>query len=121
MDNDKPYFGNRMESEETQQARAVAKQVFEEKLDFLKKQAALAGFRISAVLLDPIEDAKEKGVMLLDSREILNASFHESIDLANQLGYNVRIDRKINPLTPRHPEVEVVLWPKRNEDGGYDE
>lgn len=102
------------------QARQVAKKAFEDQLATLKRQAALAGFEIDGEVVDPVEDAVAHESMLIDARTMLTKMFQENVELANSLGYNVRIDRKLNPLPPCLPSIEVHIWPQRNADGGYD-
>lgn len=102
------------------EARQAAKKAFEEQMEVLKRQARLAGFVVTGVVEDPVEDAVASESMLIDARQMLEDEFNESIELAAALGYNVRVDRKINPLKPREPKIEVHVWQMRNADGGYD-
>lgn len=102
------------------QARQVAKKAFEDQFATLKRQAELAGFKVEGQIIDPVEDAVASEPMLIDAQEMLANVFRDNVQLAATLGYNVRIDRTLDPLTPRVAKVEVHVWPRRNEDGGYD-
>lgn len=101
--------------------RVAAKEAFEKELQNLKRQATLAGFRIDGFVIDPMEDAVAEESMLVDARKILEDTFRDNVTMADMLGYNVRVDRKINPLDTRNPQIEVVIWGKRNSSGGYDD
>lgn len=101
--------------------REIAKKNFEDVLKVLQEQAKLAGFRIEASVNDPMEDAVADGPILIDAKAILLDTLHGNVMLAHSLGYNVRVDRLINPLSPNDPIIGIDVWAKRNEDGGYDE
>jgi len=104
-----------------QPLRSAAKEAIEKELQNLKRQAMLAGFRIDGFLIDPVEDAVAEESMLVDARQILEDTFRDNVEMADMLGYNVRVDRIINPLDTHKPKIEVVIWGKRNSDGGYDD
>lgn len=104
-----------------QPLRTAAKEAIEKELQNLKRQAVLAGFRIDGFVIDPVEDAVAEESLLVDARKILEDTFRDNVAMADMLGYNVRVDRKINPLDTYHPQIEVVIWGKRNSNGGYDD
>jgi hypothetical protein len=101
--------------------RTEARKAFEEELKKLKERAKLAGFRIEGGLYDPVEEAVGNMPVLIDAKSILRDTFHTNVILAHTLGYNVRVDRQVNPLDARCPLIFIDVWQRRNEDGGYDE
>jgi FKBP-type peptidyl-prolyl cis-trans isomerase (trigger factor) len=104
-----------------QSVREETKKLFEEELKKLQEKARLVGFRIDGRVTDPMEDAFAEESLLVDARKILEDTFRDNVTMADMLGYNVRVDRKINPLDTRNPQIEVVIWGKRNNVGGYDD
>jgi hypothetical protein len=100
--------------------RSIAKKKFEDELKILQEHAKLAGFRIEASVVDPMEDAIADGPVLVDAKAILRDVFYGNIMLADSLGYNVRIERRVHPLSSRCPYIDIDIWTKRNEDGSYD-
>lgn len=109
-----------MESTESKEARRISKQSFEAQLGSIITMAKAAGFVVTAMVSDPMEEAMASQPLLVDANKLIRESAEAAVELAETLGYNLRIDRKMNPLQTRRVEVEVVVWPKRNEDGGYD-
>ncbi|MDR3392164.1 MAG: hypothetical protein P4L77_10580 [Sulfuriferula sp.] len=91
------------------------------RLDQLVFDAKVTGFKISGGrVVDPMADAVATEAMLVDAESMLVAAFEADVALAAELGFNARVDRVIDPLNARHAKVEVIVWRKRNEDGGYD-
>lgn len=91
------------------------------RLDQVLFDAKITGFRVNGPrIVDPIDEAIATEDMLVDAEKILIESFESDIALANALGFNARVDRVINPLNAKCAKVEIIVWRKRNEDGGYD-
>lgn len=105
---------------DSQEVRSFAKQAIVNQFDALKRHAELAGFIIEGKVIDPVEEAVAEESLLVDARSMLENTFREYTELASTLGYNVRVERTLNPLAPRESKIELHIWPMRNADGGYD-
>lgn len=109
-----------MENAEAKEARRITKLSFEAQLGSIITMAKAAGFVVTAMVSDPVEEAMASKPLLVDAGSLIRDSAFAAIEVAETLGYNLRIDRKVNPLKARDVEVEVVIWPRRNAEGNYD-
>jgi hypothetical protein len=100
--------------------RAAARKALELKLDAIKRQAWATGFQVEARIHDPMEAAKDAEPMLVSATDLIQTSADSLIAVADAMGFNVTVERTIDPLDPRNPKVSVSYWTKRNADGNYD-
>lgn len=101
--------------------RGAVAESLQRRLDQLAFDAKITGFKVNGTrIVDPMADAVATEAMLVDAERILIDAFESDVALADSLGFNARVDRLIDPLNARHAKVEVIVWRKRNEDGGYD-
>lgn len=94
----------------------------QKRINNLAFEARLAGFRVlPGEVEDPmIEAAKLTDPLTINAQAVVHELARELLDFAANVGLNLTITRKIDPLDVQDPHVVVDVWNKRNPDGGYD-
>jgi hypothetical protein len=108
--------------EERRELTKTLQERFDQFLTILK----LSGFRVeNNKIVDPVDiEQHQPGDGCLDGKKVIYTMATDLVKMANDLGYHVRIDRRIL-LTDESPTVldiyGVDVWGKRRADGTYDE
>jgi hypothetical protein len=99
--------------EDAAQNRALVLHSIRKRIELLQVEAKAAGFRLHATVVDPKEEAEFTGECLIDAVPTLLQEANELAKLADDLGYNVTIERvPMLPLTMGHTRPEVRIWPR---------
>lgn len=101
--------------------RAIALGTFRHQFKMLVEAAKLAGFTFQhGEFHDPrAMTSHQVDGQLIAARDCILDAAQETIDLADELGYNVAIVRHV--FTNGGTRHRIQIWDKREEDGGYPE